>query len=404
MIQIRYTLPFFILLLMVSQVSAINDDAWPEDLADWGFRVPITITDAPTAAGVQRMINVTYQENMQADFDDIRFRTSSGSSIDYWIEEKTDSSYADVWVKLPAADMAYIYVYFSNADCDSISDVNDVYNFYDDFEDDAVNTDKWDISLLGSAEEINGELVTTGKYYGSSWPPYTYAARDYCNITGAYQAEAKLRYSNTGTGTIFLYLYNTSGYAYGGIQDSWAAVYSGFKLANVNGTSGGTATKNQVGTESHIVKIIRDSEGSTSVYIDDVFYASGTFTGTIKEIRLTNLRYSSYSGCTGYWDYVFVRKYDPADTTFLLGATEEIPEYNTINFPGYDIPPTDPDSDGLYEDCNGNSRIDFQDIMLFFQYNKWAANNQPNASCFDWSGNGDIEFSDVQAFWEAEFT
>ena len=61
-----------------------------------------------------REINLTYQENMQADFDDIRFYTAAGDSIDYWIEEKTDSTSANVWVELPAADMLYIYAYFGN--------------------------------------------------------------------------------------------------------------------------------------------------------------------------------------------------------------------------------------------------------------------------------------------------
>ena len=111
MIQTRHILPFFILLLMASQVSSINDDAWADDMTNWGYRVPITITDAPTAAGVQRMINVTWQEEMQADFDDTRFYTSGGSSIDYWIEEKTNSSYAQTWVELPSANMVYVYAY-----------------------------------------------------------------------------------------------------------------------------------------------------------------------------------------------------------------------------------------------------------------------------------------------------
>ncbi len=107
-------LTLLISIIFVGPASAINGDAWADDMADWGHRVPITITDAPTAANVQRMISLTWQDGMQTDFDDIRFYTSDGSSIDYWIEEKTDSTSANVWVELPAADMLYIYAYFGN--------------------------------------------------------------------------------------------------------------------------------------------------------------------------------------------------------------------------------------------------------------------------------------------------
>jgi PKD repeat protein len=103
-------------------------------------------------------------------------------------------------------------------------------------------------------------------------------------------------------------------------------------------------------------------------------------------------------------NWMGVTQYDAADTTFFLGAIEDQSPSDVTAYPGYDDPPTDQNGDGLYEDVNGNGRLDFQDIMIFFQYNAWAQANQPNVSCFDWSGNGAIEFSDVQKFWESEFT
>lgn len=108
-------LTFLLSIMFVGPASAINDDAWADDMTDWGYRVPISITNPPTAANVQRMISLTWQDGMQTDFDDIRFYTSDGSSIDYWIEEKTDSTSANVWVELPSANMAYIYAYYDNA-------------------------------------------------------------------------------------------------------------------------------------------------------------------------------------------------------------------------------------------------------------------------------------------------
>jgi hypothetical protein len=56
--------------------------------------------------------------------------------------------------------------------------------------------------------------------------------------------------------------------------------------------------------------------------------------------------------------------------------------------------PTDPDEDGTYEDLNGNGRIDFADVVLFFKNMNWIRENQP-AGCFDYNGNGNIDFADL---------
>jgi len=67
-------------------------------------------------------------------------------------------------------------------------------------------------------------------------------------------------------------------------------------------------------------------------------------------------------------------------------------------FPGLSRRPTDINSDGLYEDINGNARWDFQDITLFFQHLAWCEANQP-VSLFDWNSNGRCDFDDVFRLW-----
>ena len=61
--------------------------------------------------------------------------------------------------------------------------------------------------------------------------------------------------------------------------------------------------------------------------------------------------------------------------------------------------PADPDGDGLYEDVNGNGRKDFDDVVKFFTYMEWIADNEP-ISCFDFNGNGRIDFDDVVKLFE----
>ena len=66
-----------------------------------------------------------------------------------------------------------------------------------------------------------------------------------------------------------------------------------------------------------------------------------------------------------------------------------------IAFPGYKNLPTDPDGDGLFEDTTGNGYLDFEDDLIYFQNLQWIPENEP-VPLFDYSGNGEIDFKDVQ--------
>jgi PKD repeat protein len=66
-----------------------------------------------------------------------------------------------------------------------------------------------------------------------------------------------------------------------------------------------------------------------------------------------------------------------------------------VPLPGYpNNPPTDPDYDCIYEDLNGNGRLDFADVVLYFNQMEWIAANEP-VSAFDLNGNGRIDFADI---------
>gem|GEM_PF-1465967 len=65
-----------------------------------------------------------------------------------------------------------------------------------------------------------------------------------------------------------------------------------------------------------------------------------------------------------------------------------------LPLPGYDNPPTDPDGDGLYEDLNGNGRLEFADVAACFHAVEWIAAVEP-VDCFDYNGNGRIDFNDI---------
>ena len=63
-------------------------------------------------------------------------------------------------------------------------------------------------------------------------------------------------------------------------------------------------------------------------------------------------------------------------------------------FPGLTLIPRDLTGNGLYTDINGNNRLDYNDLTVFFQNLAWAKTAQPT-SCFDFNGNNRLDYNDV---------
>jgi secreted PhoX family phosphatase len=61
--------------------------------------------------------------------------------------------------------------------------------------------------------------------------------------------------------------------------------------------------------------------------------------------------------------------------------------------------PTDPDGDGLYEDLNGNGRLDYEDIEILFS-NFDADSVTMNESAYDFNENGQLDFDDIVDLYE----
>ncbi len=77
-------------------------------------------------------------------------------------------------------------------------------------------------------------------------------------------------------------------------------------------------------------------------------------------------------------------------------GTLPVEQTGPMALPGFSNPPTDPDGDGLYEDLNGNGRIDFGDVNVFYANIDWIIANEPTR-LFDMNGNGVVEESDISA-------
>jgi PKD repeat protein len=63
-------------------------------------------------------------------------------------------------------------------------------------------------------------------------------------------------------------------------------------------------------------------------------------------------------------------------------------------FPGCTKAPLDPNNDGLYEDINGNGRLDFADVVAYYDNMAWIA-QYSLVVYLDYNKNGRIDFNDV---------
>lgn len=140
----------------------------------WPLRKAVTIDNtgnANTLTNYQVQISVTYDSDMQADFDDIRFTDSDGATlIDHWLETKTDSTSATFWVEIPsisASSNKTIYMYYGNSTASSISSGDNTFLFFDDFSSELdVATTGWDDHAESPVfEHALGSVVKDGDTY-----------------------------------------------------------------------------------------------------------------------------------------------------------------------------------------------------------------------------------------------
>jgi subtilisin family serine protease len=77
-------------------------------------------------------------------------------------------------------------------------------------------------------------------------------------------------------------------------------------------------------------------------------------------------------------------------------ATKSIPFPGGIEVDGQTYYPADPDDDGLYEDVNGDGKVDMRDAELLYEI---ALNGDvaSDTTAFDFDGDGDFDIDDVQA-------
>ena len=179
---------FVIFLVMFSS----NVYAWA--YSGWALRLVVTVHEnsGNTLTNYQVFLNVSYNSKMQPDFDDLRFTWLNGSTeqqLNYWIENKVDSSYADVWVKvpeIPASSDTTLYMYYNNSAATSESNEANTSYAYDNFSSDTSANYSETSSTPGGNFFVNttaGYLVVNDTGGTETWYTVYYNVAGLTNLT-----------------------------------------------------------------------------------------------------------------------------------------------------------------------------------------------------------------------------
>ncbi len=140
------------------------DSEWYNDSFDYRKRIRVVNEDAQSYASTAVKVQVTYDSDMQANFEDLRFTSDDGQTlIPHWVEKYTASTDAQVWVRVPtmtASDNATVFMYYGSSTAPSVSSGLSTFDVFDDFEDN-------DISEYSGATSLF--QTTASPVYGGSY-------------------------------------------------------------------------------------------------------------------------------------------------------------------------------------------------------------------------------------------
>lgn len=134
--------------------------------AQTNYQVPIK---CHYGSGTDSGDDVYLNKKCRTDFADVRFAKADGSLLDYWLEEKVNSSWALFWVEVDSIPQAgtFIYVYYGDPTASSLSSIANTWLKYYDPDDDVVGNDPtWD--TVTEPANTNLEVTNAQQKFGNN--------------------------------------------------------------------------------------------------------------------------------------------------------------------------------------------------------------------------------------------
>ena len=359
----------------------MSDLAWWN--TSWDKKRPITITTYQTETDYPMAFNISYDSDMQTDFDDLRFVDSDDSTeLSYWIEEKVDGDWAYVWVKIPSLDNKTIYMYYDNPSATSKSNLSITMNLYEDVEE-------------YSEGHYTSSVGSWTVDFGSVW------VVDDGGDKVFYFNESSLIYYDPSSLNLSDYI-ATAYIKLGGVGGRyWGFVGRYEDTSNTFGKSYHMTTYDETDKYIHVRRWDDGSytiiaEGSTTCNLDTYTKIEFRFNGSsitakiygCDEQTATDSTYDygtialhGHGAAPSYWNNITVRKIVDPEPTYTIGA-EEMSSYL------------------YYDNVGSNVTITWVgEAVEFFAY--WrAVNSNLSYYIFSWNASGTWENDSAVAFGE----
>jgi|LGVE01.1.fsa_nt_gb hypothetical protein len=288
--------------------------AW---LSGWSKRKKVTLTGGASGAqtAFQLKLSVTHDSDMQADFDDLRFTQSDGTTlVDCWLESKTDSTSAIVWVEFPTTpangvDQDY-YMYYGNTGASNVWSGDNTFIIFDDFE---TGVDGYNGGTQSS------DYAHTGTY-SLKLPGATEAAKDYTLPTHPFVMDRSVYMPSGQTGILGaagLQSDNRINLLFAGhpTVGNW-----GYRDSSGGYTDSGIAYLTDQWIELSMVMFA----GTTwSAYQNATTIISGLTSFSHTDVE--KVYHYGYTDNNCYIDDIRVRKYAVNPSTYAFGSEETVP-------------------------------------------------------------------------------
>ena len=296
--------------------------AW---LSGYSARKELTISSEDTLSNYQKKVTlhahsgsdtegadpVIHVPDCQADFDDIRFTGSDGTTLlDYWIES-ISGEVATIWVEMSLAEGdTTVYLYWGNAAAKAVSDGGATFPFFDDFPGTSVDESKWTVS--GAGVTVADSIVSI------SGAEAIHSVSSFAANTAAHARYKTAHYNTTSYTERFYWLvdWDNGAFVFPCGPESWNKKY---RTAN-SGTESAAEITLWAADTFKTLEIIRN--GSTSV----IFKVDGSTDATLTtDVNTGNWSFNignSESSAASYLDWIFVRKYTATEPTVTIEAEE----------------------------------------------------------------------------------
>jgi type II secretion system protein G len=159
----------------------------------WGYKKTITLSSVLTQ-DYQVKLTIPYgsggcESHCNANFSDLRFASTSGTVLNYWIESYTASTAATVWVKALNGSSSF-NMYYGKTGTTTTANGDNTFEFFDDFSGSSLNLAKW----TGGTDAANvGSGILT---YSSSVAKVIYSVNAF-SISNSFALRSRTQMTTT---------------------------------------------------------------------------------------------------------------------------------------------------------------------------------------------------------------